>query len=101
VVTDWECSYPNCDGGPQTGYCHVDCLISLLGYEIEQLRVEVRKTSAMLVKSGMTNAMLRSMLEKVRVMVRGQEGDRWLEMLYAIDAVLDRYALEREAETRR
>ena len=46
------------------------------------------------------NAMLRSMLEKVRTMIRGQEGDRWVEMLYAIDAVLDRYAIEREAERR-
>jgi hypothetical protein len=20
-----KCQYPDCDGGPATGYCHVDC----------------------------------------------------------------------------
>lgn len=23
-----NCNYPNCDGGPATGYCHADCLPS-------------------------------------------------------------------------
>jgi hypothetical protein len=24
-VKEWQCNYPNCDGGPQTGYCHKNC----------------------------------------------------------------------------
>jgi len=92
-VTDWRCNYPDCDGGPQTGYCHVDCRVSLLGCEIEQLQDEVRKTNATLARSIMTNVILRSMLEKVRAMVRGQDEDRWTEMLHVIDAVLDHYTL--------
>ena len=68
----------------------------VIAEDIEELN-QLRKLDEL----RLANLTLRSMLERVRQMVYNQEGDKWTEMLYAIDAILDRYMIEEERSAER